>query len=108
MEERTKAWVEIEIAKGSSEICTYRGVVTIADLEGWIAGTLTKPVIKLEKTYWVNKNYNATVEQYYFTYNILGGEEGEFANFSGDVFIRADKITMIYILKDGVEREVYD
>jgi hypothetical protein len=108
METINKAWVEIEINKGTNEICSYRGKILIAELEGWIAGTLTKPVVKLEKTYWVTKNYNATVEQYEYTYNVLGEEEGEFTNFSGDLYIRADKILMIYILRNGMEREAYD
>lgn len=86
-----KVWVEVEVNKYTDGITVFRGQMLKTDLESWTRGELIDCAIKLEKTYWFLEE-NIT---------ILGKGDDPAAHYTGEIYLRADTIMLIFILKEG-------
>ena len=85
-----KVWVEVEVNKYTDGITVFRGQMLKTDLEAWSRGELVDCAIKLEKTYWFLED----------TVCILGKGEDSARHYTGDTFLRADTIMLIFVLKE--------
>lgn len=85
-----KVWVEVEVNKYTDGITVFRGQMLKTDLEGWSRGELVESSIKLEKTYWFLED-NVCV---------LGKGDDAARQYTGDTYLRADTIMLIFVLKD--------
>src|SRR5579871_6882962 len=85
-----KVWVEVEVNKYTDGITVFRGQMLKTDLESWFSGDLTDRSIKLERAYWFLEENIC----------ILGKGDDHTRQYTGDIFIRADTIMLIFILKD--------
>ena len=85
-----KVWVEIEVNKYTDGITVFRGQMQKSDLESWFRGELVDCAIKLEKSYWF-------LEENIF---VLGKGDEHTRQYTGDIFIRADTIMLIFVLKE--------
>jgi len=85
-------WVEVEVNKTPGMINTYRGRIDRASLDLWARGEL-RGSMQLSDVYWQEGEDP-----------ILLGEPGPFVNFTGVVYIRADAIVALLVLRDGRER----
>lgn len=108
---KEKIWVQIETNKGTNHVCHYRGLMLLDDLDKWVAGKLKAKCILLEQCYWVEQEdlvQNESGDEYLMPfYRIVGHDIGQYYNFSGDIFLVAEHIVVIYKLKDGSERESF-
>lgn len=103
-----EVWVEIETNKDTSTVNSYRGRTTRAEVEAWSADQLGKRALRLRDAYWVEDIYGddplvLTPSGQHTV--VLGQGPGRFANYTGEVLIRADTIAVILVLKGGAERE---
>lgn len=87
-----RIWVEVEVNKYTEGITVFRGLMQKSDVDAWTRGELIDCAIKLEKTYWILEEGLC----------ILGkGEPSEVvSHYTGDVFLRADTIMLIFTLKE--------
>lgn len=85
-----KVWVEVEVNKYTDGITVFRGQMLKSDLEAWSQGELADCAIKLEKTYWFLED----------TVCILGKGDDSARHYTGDTYLRADTIMLIFVLKD--------
>lgn len=85
-----KVWVEVEVNKYTDGITVFRGQILRTDLEAWSRGELVDCAIKLEKTYWFLED----------TICVLGKGEENVRHYTGDTYLRADTIMLIFVLKD--------
>lgn len=85
-----KVWVEVEVNKYTDGITVFRGQLTRADLDAWSRGELTDCAIRLEKTYWFLDE----------TVCVLGKGEDSARQYTGNTYLRADTIMLIFELKE--------
>ena len=85
-----KVWVEVEVNKYTDGITVFRGQMMKADLEAWSRGELVESAIKLEKTYWFLEDNIC----------VLGKGDDNARQYTGDTYLRADTIMLIFALKD--------
>ncbi|MFI4937439.1 MAG: hypothetical protein ACHQJ6_02890 [Candidatus Berkiellales bacterium] len=85
-----KVWVEVEVNKYTDGITVFRGHMAKTDVDAWARGELIDCAIKLEKTYWFLEDQIC----------ILGKGEENVRQYTGDTYLRADTIMLIFILKD--------
>jgi len=85
-----KVWVEVEVNKYTDGITVFRGQMLKSDLDAWSRGELVESAIKLEKTYWFLED----------TVCMLGKGEDSARHYTGDTYLRADTIMLIFVLKD--------
>jgi hypothetical protein len=85
-----KIWVEIEVNKYTDGITVFRGQMLKTDLDAWLGGELSDSSIKLEKAYWFLEDNIC----------VLGKGDDHTRQYTGEIFIRADTIMLIFILKD--------
>lgn len=85
-----KVWVEIEVNKYTDGITVFRGQLLKTDMESWFRGELVDCALRLEKTYWFLED----------TVCVLGKGDDHTRQYTGDIFIRADTIMLIFILKE--------
>lgn len=92
-----KVWVEVEVNKYTDGITVFRGQMAKSDLEAWTRGELTDCAIRLEKTYWFLDD----------AVYVLGKGEDSAPQYTGDTYLRADTIMLIFMLKDNSFPEVH-
>ncbi len=85
-----KVWVEVEVNKYTDGITVFRGHMLKTDVEAWSRGELVDCAIKLEKTYWFLEDNVC----------ILGTGDDNVRQYTGDTYLRADTIMLIFILKN--------
>lgn len=85
-----KIWVEVEVNKFTEGITVFRGQLLKADVEAWMRGELVDCAIKLEKTYWFLED----------SVCVLGKGDESARQYTGDTFLRADTIMLIFPLKE--------
>lgn len=85
-----KVWVEVEVNKYTDGITVFRGQLTRTDLDAWSRGELTDCAIRLEKTYWFLDE----------TVCVLGKGEDSARQYTGNTYLRADTIMLIFELKE--------
>lgn len=85
-----KVWVEVEVNKYTDGITVFRGQMQKSDLDAWSRGELAECAIKLEKTYWFLEENIC----------VLGTGEDNARQYTGDTFLRADTIMLIFVLKE--------
>ena len=85
-----KVWVEIEINKYTDGLTVLRGQMQKIDVEAWSRGELVDCAIKLEKAYWFLEGGLC----------ILGKGDDNARQYTGDVYLRADTIMVIFTLKE--------
>lgn len=86
-----RVWVEVEVNKYTEGITVFRGQMLRSDLDAWVCGELIDCAIKLEKTYWFLEDNLC----------VLGkGEESFVRHYTGDTYLRADTIMLIFLLKE--------
>jgi len=85
-----KVWVEVEVNKYTDGITVFRGLMQRTDLEAWSRGDLIESSIKLEKTYWFLEDAVC----------VLGKGDDAAKQYTGDTYLRADTIMLIFILKE--------
>jgi hypothetical protein len=106
-----KLWVEIETNKGTSNISSYRGHILVEDFNGWVTGRLNKKCIHLYESYWVEGEGwiedPAQIQQpiRVANYRIMGYDDSQYSNHSGDIFLIAEHIVIIALLKGSFERD---
>lgn len=108
-----KIWVEIETNKGTPNINAYRGRILLKDFQGWVSGKLDKKCIQLYEAYWVEGE--SWVEKTKFSnqptratsYRIMGEDNGQYNNHTGDIFLIAEQIVVIALLKGSFERDLF-
>lgn len=89
-ENEVKVWVEVEVNKYTDGITVFRGQLLKSDLDAWSRGELVDCAVKLEKTYWfLDENIC-----------ILGKGEEPARQYTGDTYLRADTIMLIFVLKE--------
>lgn len=107
-QDNVEVWVEIETNKDTSTVNSYRGRTTRAEVEAWSADQLGRRALRLRDAYWVEDIYGddplvlTPTGQHTV---VLGQGPGRFANYSGEILIRADTIAVILVLKNGDERD---
>jgi hypothetical protein len=89
-EHAKRVWVEVEVNKYTEGITVFRGQMLKSDIDGWISGELVDCAIKLEKTYWFLEDGLC----------VLGKGEDHVKHYTGDTYLRADTIMVIFILRD--------
>ncbi len=98
-----KKWVEFEVQKTEYQISTYRGQVDEQELNSLISGNDIK-FIKMTECYWYNDpDQYDEADEAVGTFSRLG--EGAYSNFSGEVYIRGEKIVGVLILQSGFTGE---
>jgi len=85
-----KVWVEVEVNKFTDGITVFRGQMLKTDLEAWSRGELIDCAIKLEKTYWFLEENVC----------ILGKGDDPASQYTGETYLRADTIMLMYMLKE--------
>jgi hypothetical protein len=85
-----KVWVEVEVNKYTDGITVFRGQMQKTDLDAWSKGELVECSIKLEKTYWFLEDNIC----------VLGKGDDNARQYTGDTYLRADTIMLIFVLKD--------
>jgi len=85
-----RVWVEVEVNKYTDGITVFRGQMLQSDVEAWSRGDLLDSAIKLEKTYWFLEDNTC----------ILGQGEDVANQYTGDTYLRADTIMLIFMLKE--------
>ncbi len=85
-----RVWVEVEVNKYTDGITVFRGQMLKEDVEAWTRGEMSDCAIKLERTYWFLDD-NVCV---------LGKGDDNARQYTGDTFLRADTIMLIFVLKD--------
>lgn len=99
-----KIWVMLEVRKVEHFVTAFRGRTLRSAIEAWARGELGSSALRLEELYWTNDEPDA--EQ---PVTVLG-EAGtrEWQNCTGEMWIRADTIIAVYLLKGGRERRLSD
>jgi len=85
-----KVWVEVEVNKYTDGITVFRGLMQKEDLDAWASGEFTDAAIKLEKTYWFLED----------SLCVLGTGDDAAKQYTGETFLRADTIMLIFVLKE--------
>lgn len=85
-----KIWVEVEVNKFTEGITVFRGLIAKADLEAWSRGELVDCAIRLESTYWFLED----------SLCVLGKGEDNARHYTGEVYLRADTVMLIFPLRD--------
>jgi hypothetical protein len=89
-ENEPKVWVEVEVNKYTDGITVFRGQLSKSDLDAWSRGELVDCAVKLEKTYWfLDENLC-----------VLGTGDDTARQYTGDTYLRADTIMLIFVLKE--------
>lgn len=86
-----KVWVEVEVNKYTDGITVFRGQMQKSDLEAWTRGELVDCSIRLEKTYWFLEE----------SVTVLGKGDDPAKHYTGETYLRADTIMLIFILKES-------
>lgn len=106
-----KVWVEIETHKGTLNVSSYRGRILPNDFNEWVSGKLSKKCIKLSEAYWVEGEVwvedplQCNQPRRLVTYRVMGYDDGQFSNHTGDIFLIAEHIIVIAFLKGRFERD---
>ncbi len=101
-----KVWVELETNKDANRLSAFRGLMSEKDFEDFTEGKLKKKWIKLEQVYWnAEEKFDADSGMYFLKQTILGEGGGRFRSFSGDVYIRADTIVILFSMNSGTDRK---
>lgn len=85
-----KIWVEVEVNKFTEGITVFRGQMPKSDLDAWSRGELVDCAIKLENTYWFLED----------SLCILGKGEDNARYYTGEAYLRADTVMLIFPLKE--------
>lgn len=85
-----RLWVEVEVNKYTEGITVFRGQMLKSDIDAWSQGELVDCAIKLEKTYWFLEDGLC----------VLGKGEDHVKHYTGDTYLRADTIMVIFVLRD--------
>jgi hypothetical protein len=85
-----KIWVEVEVNKYTDGVTVFRGQMLETDLEAWSRGELLDCAVKLEKTYWFLEESMC----------VLGRGDDTTRYYTGDTYLRADTIMLIFTLKE--------
>ena len=107
-----RIWVEIETHKQTTGISMYRGSIDKADFEAILNETYTKKWVKLEWVFWNESEFvqdyfenDQHIEDRLVTLNTLLGEgPGQYEHHTGEMYVQADTIVVIYLLQDGSGR----
>jgi hypothetical protein len=89
-DQEKRVWVEVEVNKYTEGITVFRGQMRKADIDAWASGELIDCAIRLEKTYWFLEE----------SLCVLGKGEDHVKHYTGDTFLRADTIMLIFMLKE--------
>ena len=85
-----RVWVEVEVNKYTDGITVFRGKMLKTDVEAWAAGELVDCAVKLENTYWYLEDGLC----------VLGKGEDPVKQYTGDTYLRADTIMLIFTLRE--------
>lgn len=89
-------WCALEIMKAG--VAIQRGRISQADLDAWTRGDRAGS-IALHDAYWLDKGS---------TWEVLGGmNAGPWTNATGVVYVRADIVISIVMMRDGDERALH-
>jgi hypothetical protein len=96
---KKEIWVEIEAQITEYRFVNFRGLIAKNDFDKIIKGN-EMPYLKLSNCYWYN---DSETENKMGTFDALGA--GIYQNFTGEVYIRANRIIDISPLKAGLDGE---
>lgn len=85
-----KIWVEVEVNKFTEGITVFRGKILQSTLEAWARGEMIDGSVLLQNTYWFLED----------SLCILGKGDEHAGHYTGDVYLRADTIMLIFPLKE--------
>lgn len=94
-------WIEIETSRGGGgETYIFAGQVDAGDFRALVLGKLATPFLRLTRVFWYK--YDNDEEKWKAsTRTLYRYGEGEYMNYTGDMFFHKDTIINISVLRYG-------